>query len=61
MTTITELKNMLEILNIDTLNQLNTSIIHEEPYSWGRPPLLIRPRSLGRLCCCDLSARHRPS
>lgn len=40
MTTITELKDMLDILNIDTLNQLNTSIIHEEPYSWGRTPLL---------------------
>ena len=35
MTTITELKDMLDILNIDTLNQLNTSIIHEEPYSWA--------------------------
>jgi len=40
MSALTELKNMLEILNIDTLTDINSKIVVEEPYSWGRTPLL---------------------
>lgn len=35
-----ELENMLEILTIDTLTDINRKIVAEEPYSWGRTPLL---------------------
>lgn len=35
-----ELDTMLDLLNIDTLATINSKIIAEEPYSWGRLPLL---------------------
>lgn len=35
-----ELDIMLDILNIDTLDTINRKIVVEEPYSWGRTPLL---------------------
>jgi hypothetical protein len=40
MVTITELKDMLDLLSIDTLDTINRKIVVEEPYSWGRTPLL---------------------
>jgi len=40
MVTITELKDMLDLLSIDTLDTINRKIVVEEPYSWGRLPLL---------------------
>lgn len=40
MPTLAELKNMLDLLNIDTLTNINRKIVVEEPYSWGRLPLL---------------------
>lgn len=52
MTTITELKDMLDILNIDTLTNINRRIVAEEPYSWGRLPLLrYAPEALVDYAC----------